>query len=236
MSKQEQKLRDLNRLPTDGYVVFPLSMSRIGNAQSAKECYKWLEFFEKKITILGLDAVFLYTNGLYYNDDNSALEVRKRTNGQMISHSNAVRKLVIKNRKYMPQAIHFVPWDYIILNSPEFDECYIKLKELDKKDKIFHELVLDTLKDRKETEANLNFILEEIAVTHLIKQKLIEFPKTLVKKDSFRLIAYPGPPLKADIYQWKKKVLPQSKEFQFYASHYDLTNRVIYNFDDLPDT
>lgn len=135
----------------------------------------------------------------------------------------------------MPQAIHFVPWDYIILNSPEFEEYYIKLKELDKKDKIFHELVLDTLKDRKETEANLNFILEEIAVTHVIRQKLIEFPKTLVKKDSFRLIAYPGPPLKADIYQWKKKVLPQSKEFQFYASHYDLANQVIYNFDDLPE-
>jgi hypothetical protein len=233
MAKQKQTLHDLNQLPTDGYVIFPLSMSRVSNAQSAEECYRWLEFFEKKITMLGLDAIFLYTNGLYYNNEEAALEVRKRTNGQMISHSNAVRNLVVKNRKYMPQAIHFVPWDYIILNSPEFNDYYQKLKKLDKEDSKFHELVLEVLKDRKESEANLNFIIEEIAVTHIIRQKLIEFPKTLVKKDNFRLIAYPGPPLKADIYQWKKKILPQNKEFPFYASHYDIANEIIYNFDEL---
>ncbi|VVB80338.1 Uncharacterised protein [uncultured archaeon] len=230
-------LRDLRKLPSDGYVVFPLSMSRISNAQNPEECYKWLEFLEKKIEVLGLDAIFLYTNGLYYNDEDPALEVRKKTNGQMISHSNAVRKLVIKNRKYMPQAIHFVPWDYIILNSPNFQTYYELLRKLDREDKEFHKLVLEVLKDRKESEANVAFILEEIVVTHLIRQREIEFPKALVKKDNFRLIAYPGPPLKADIYQWKKKVLPRTekdlKENPFYASHYDLDKKVIYNFDEL---
>ncbi|MFA5992860.1 MAG: hypothetical protein WC796_04090 [Candidatus Pacearchaeota archaeon] len=229
----KKELHDLNQLPTDGYVVFPLSMSRIGNAQNAEECYKWLEFFEKKITVLGLDAIFLYTNGLYYNDNSPALEIRKKTNGQMISHSNAIRNLVIKKRKYMPQAIHFVPWDYIILNSQDFPIYYEKLKKLDKEDKEFHKLLIEVLKDRREDEANINFIIEEIAVGHIIRQKGIEFPKTLVKKDNFRLIAYPGPPLKADIYQWKKKILPQNKEFPFYASHYDLDKKIIYNFDEM---
>jgi len=233
MAKQVSALHDLNQLPADGYVVFPLSMGRISNAQNAEECYKALEFFEKKISLMGLDAVFLYTNGLYYNDEQASLEVRKRTNGQMISHSNAIRNLVVKKKKYMPQAIHFVPWDYIVLNSPDFQTYYNKLKDLDKKDKEFHKLVLEATKDRKESEANINFIIEEIAITHIIRQKLIDFPKTLVKKDNFRLVAYPGPPLKADIYQWKKKILPQSKDFPFYASHYDLTNEVIYNFDEL---
>ena len=73
MPQHKKELHDLNQLPADGYVVFPLSMSRLSNAQNAEECYKWLEFFEKKITVLGLDAVFLYTNGLYYNDDEAAL-------------------------------------------------------------------------------------------------------------------------------------------------------------------
>lgn len=226
-------LHDLNQLPTDGYVVFPLSMSRLGNAQSAEECYRWLEFFEKKIQILGLDAVFLYTNGLYYNDDDPALEVRKKTNGQMISHSNAVRNIVIKKRKYMPQAIHFVPWDYIVLNSPKFSVYYERLKKLYREGGEFHKLVLEALKDRKETEAHANFIIEELAVSHIIRQKEIELPKTLVRKDNFRLIAYPGPPLKADIYQWKKKILPQKKDFPFCASHYDLDKEVIYNFDEI---
>lgn len=233
MNKQEGKLYDINRLPTDGYIIFPISMSRISNSQNAEKCYKWLEFFESKISVLGLDVVFLYTNGLYYNNDQSALEIRKKTNGQMISHSNAIRNLVIKKRKYLPQAMHFVPWDYIILNSPKYEEYYLKLKKLDKEDKEFHKLILEALKDRKENEANLTFIIEEIVVTHIIRQKLIELPKTLVKKDNFRLIAYPGPPLKADIYQWKKKILPQSNDFPFYASHYDIENEVIYNFDEL---
>lgn len=233
MVKKESKLRDISRLPTDGYVVFPLSMSRISNAQNPEECYRWLQFFEKKIQMYGLDAVFLYTNGLYYNNDDSALSVRKKTNGQMISHSNAVRKLVIKKRQYMPQAMHFIPWDYIILNSSEYDQYYNVLKQLDKNDPEFHKAILEDLKDRKESEANLSFFIEELTVTHLIRQKLIEFPKTLVKKDNFRLIVYPGPPLKSDIYQWKKKVLPQNKDFPFYASHYDIESEVIYNFDEL---
>ena len=237
MVNKKGELHDLNQLPADGYVIFPISMSRIGNAQNAGECYKWLEFFEKKISFLGLDAIFLYTNGLYYNDEDPALAVRKKTNGQMISHSNAVRKLILKNHKYMPQAIHFVPWDYIILNSSNFQVYYELLKKLDKEDKEFHKLVLDVLKDRKESEANVNFILEEIAVNHIIRQREIEFPKTLVKKDNFRLMVYPGAPLKADIYQWKNKILPRTekdiKENPFYASQYDLSGQVIYNFDEL---
>ncbi len=233
MTKQQALvLHDINQLPTDGYVVFPISMSRVQNTQNAEKCYEWLGYFEKKISVFGLDAIFLYTNGLYYNNDDPALEIRKRTNGQMIAHSNAIRKLIVKGRKYMPQAVHFVPWDYIILNSPNFDVYYNLLKKLDKEDKEFHKLVLEVLKDRKESDANINFILEEVAISHLIRQKEIEFPKTLVKKDNFRLIAYPGPPLKADIYQWKNKILPQSKDFPFYASHYDLDKKIIYNFDE----
>ncbi len=234
MSKQQTlPLHDINQIPSDGYIVFPLSMSRLSNAQNAEHCYKALELFEEKIKMIGLDVIFLYTNGLYYNNDEAALEVRKKTNGQMLSHSNSVRNLVLKKKKYVPQAMHFLPWDYIVLNSPQFQFYYERLKRLDKEDKEFHKLLLEALKDRKESEANINFIIEEIAITHVIRQKEVEFPKTLVKKDNFRLIVYPGPPLKADIYQWKKKILPQVKEFPFYASHYDLDKKIIYNFDEL---
>ena len=78
MVNKKEELHDLNQLPTDGYIIFPISMSRIGNVQNAEECYKWLKFFEKKIKVYGLDAIFLYTNGLYYNDNDPALEIRKK--------------------------------------------------------------------------------------------------------------------------------------------------------------
>ena len=69
-------------------------------------------------------------------------------------------------------------------------------------------MLKEGLHGRLYTEANINFLIEEIVVTHLIRQGLIDFPKTLVKNDRFRLIIYPGEYLKADIYQWKKGILP----------------------------
>lgn len=232
---------DINKLPTDGYLIFPLSMSRLGNkkGQSPEECYEVIKYFENKVSQVGIDFLFLYTNGLYYNNNESALSVRKKTNQQMVDHKNALLKLLVKNKKYIPQAAHFIPWDYIILNSPQFsDYCsrLIKLKEKDERFKIFLE---EGLGRRENVEANINFLIEEIVVTHLIRQKLVEFPKTLVRHDKFRLIVYPGTYLKADLYQWKKKVLPQFEKLSknsnpYYASQYNFDQKIINNFDEIP--
>ena len=229
---------DINKLPSDGYLIFPLSMSRLSGGQSAEKCYEWIKHFEDKISSVGIDGVFLYTNGLYYNNDDSALSVRKRTNNQMLSHRNALLKLVVKSKKYVPQAMHFLPWDYTILNCPQYEEFFQKLVKLKQTDKIFAALLKEGLKDREESEANLSFLIEEIVVTHLIRQKMVDLPKTLVKSDKFRLIIYPGSYFKADLYQWKKKILPQ-KETKvnntnpYYASHYDCEKNILYNFDEI---
>ncbi len=99
------------------------------------------------------------------------------------------------------------------------------------------ELLIEGLQGRPQTEANINFLIEEIVVTHLIRQGLIDFPKTLVKNDKFRLIIYPGTYLKADLYQWKNKILPQSQNSKskvnpYYASHYDFNKKILINFDE----
>lgn len=232
--------RDIHKLPTDGYLVLPLSMSRLGDGkgQTAKDCYDIIKYFEKKVSQVGIDSIFLYTNGLYYNNEEPALNVRKRTNMSMIEHKNKILQLVIKSKKYITQAMHFIPWDFIILNSQQYQEYYQKLINLKNKDEIFLKLLREGLAGRPETEANLNFLIEETVVSHLIRQKLIDFPKTLVKNDTFRLIVYPGTYLKADLYQWKKKILSQpqnstNKLNPYYASHYDFDKKVLYNFDEL---
>lgn len=234
----KQKLYDINKIPSDGYLILPLSMSRLGEGkgQSANDCFEIIKHFEKKVSKIGIDLVLVYTNGLYYNNDESALAVRKRTNLAMIEHKNKILNALVKGKKYIPQAAHFIPWDYIILNSPQYQEYYQKLLNFSKKDKTFKKLLKEGLKGRSETEANLNFIIEEIVVTHLIRQGLIDFPKTLTKNDKFRLIIYPGEPLKADIYQWKKKVLPHVQNEKtntnpYYSSQYDFSKKVLYNFD-----
>ena len=129
--------------------------------------------------------------------------------------------------------MHFLTWDYIILNSPQYEEYYSKLKKLAKENKEFYKLLVRDLGEREENEANINFMIEEIVVTHIIRQKLVELPKTIVRKDNFRLFVYSGEYIKGDLYQWKKKVLLQNKGHPFYGSHYDLNKKVLYNFDEL---
>lgn len=233
-------VHDINKLPTDGYLVLPLSMSRLGKdkGQSPEECYEVIQYFENKVSQVGIDFLFIYTNGLYYNNDEPALSVRKKTNQAMIDHRNALLKLMIKGKKYIPQAAHFIPWDYIILNSPQFSEYYQKLVQLKEDDNKFKNFLEKGLDGRENTEANINFLIEEIVVTHLIRQRLIEFPKTLVKNDKFRLVVYPGTYLQADLYQWQKKVLPQSETASsnnnpYYASQYDFSKKIISNFDEM---
>lgn len=171
--------------------IFPLSMSRLAHGQSPEECYEMIKYFESKVSEVGIDLIALYTNGLYYNAIEPALEVRKRTNGQMIAHRNSLYKLLIKEKKFVPQAVHFLPWDYTILDTARFDEFLQILKKVNETDPEFHELLLQGLVQREENEANISFLIEEIVVTHLIREQMISFPKTLVKKDTFRLVVYP---------------------------------------------
>ncbi|MBI2411197.1 MAG: hypothetical protein HYV32_04875 [Candidatus Kerfeldbacteria bacterium] len=237
---QKKTNYDINKLPADGYLVLPLSMSRLskGKGQSPEECFEMVKYFESKVSQVGIDMLFIYTNGLYFNNDEPALSVRKRTNAQMIDHKNALLKLLVKSKKYIPQAAHFIPWDYILLNSPQFREYYLKLIALKDTDEQFQQYLADGLNHREPTEANYHFLIEEIVVTHLIRQKLIDFPKTLVKNDSFRLVIYPGEYLKGDLYQWKQKLLPQfqTKEENvnpYYASQYNFKKKIICHFDEL---
>jgi len=224
---------DINKLPTDGYLVFPLSMSRLANSQNPEECYEMIKFFESKVSEVGIDLILLYTNGLYYNNEEPALEVRKRTNGQMLSHRNALSKIIVKEKKYITQAMHFLPWDYTILDAPRFDEFFQILKKASQDDFQFNSLLKDGLAGREESEANINFLIEEIVVTHLIREQIVSFPKTLVRKDVFRLVVYPGSYFEADKYQCEKRLLPRNENCSnpYRAAHYDFSKKVLIDFD-----
>lgn len=223
---------DINKLPTDGYLIFPLSMSRLANGQSPEECYEMIKYFESKVSEVGIDLVLLYTNGLYYNNTEPALEVRKRTNGQMLSHRNALYKMIVKEKKFITQAMHFLPWDYTILDAPRFDEFFQILKKASEADSEFNDLLKQGLAGREANEANINFLIEEIVVTHLIREQMISLPRTLVKKDTFRLVVYPGPHFEADKYQVKKGLLPKNPDCNnlYRAAHYDFSKKVLIDF------
>ncbi len=224
---------DINKIKDDGYLVLPLSMSRLATGQSPESCYEVLENFLQKLETFSSDVVLLYTNGLYFNSEEVSFENRKKTTQQALNHIQAFRSLVASRKKFIPGAIHYLPIDYIILNSPAFKEFFSTLKNLEKNDESFRKLLVLDSKNVEYTEANANFIIEEIVVAHIIRQGLVEFPKTLVKNDAWRLIAYPGKPLLSDIYQWKNNILPKKETKNPYAgAQYDLENKHLVIFDD----
>ena len=227
--------KDINRLPDDGYVIFPLSISRLQTGQKPEKIMQFLSVLDKKLNLPTNDVVFLYTNGLYFNSDELAIDLRKKTNAIMLYHRSRLKKLIIKKRTYFPAAFHFLPFDYVILNSDSFQNFFDILKKTYTKDKKFKDLVIKSLGKRPKTEANINFLLEEIAVAHIIREKLVEFPRSLVKTDSYRLIAYPGKPYGVEAYVWQNNILPRKDNKslgRYYNSTYDPESKTLYKFEE----
>ncbi|MDE1901762.1 MAG: hypothetical protein KGI37_08980 [Alphaproteobacteria bacterium] len=226
---------DINKLPEDGYLILPISISRIEKGQSPEVCYEVLEYFEGKLSRFGLDVVILYTDGLYFNNDQSAITIRKRTNEKVASHKNRLESMIIKSHRFMPQAFHYLPWDYALLNSDNFQGNFNKLMTRYKKDPELRRAVMCDLGNRPASAANIGFVLEEVVVTHLMRQKLVSLPRTLVKEDNFRIIIYPGEYVNSDFYQFKHGILPINKKlgkrgYPYGAGHYNFDQKIFYDF------
>lgn len=224
---------DIHRIEGDGYLLLPLSMSRLAKGQTPELCYEVLETFRQKLETFSNDAVFLYTNGLYFNSEEISFENRKKTNQQIFNHVSALRNLIAKERDFIPGAVHYLPIDYVILNAPEFKQHYDILKKLESDDPAFRDVLMLDSEGGEYSEAHMNFLIEEIVVAHVLRQKLVDLPRTLVKSDAWRLVAYPGKPLASDIYQWKKKVLPQKSDNPYGGAQYNLETKQLIIFDEV---
>ncbi len=225
---------DISLLEGDGYLVLPISMARISTGQTPEKIYEIFHYFAKKLEKYSNDVILMYTGGLYFNAENLPYDKRAKLNEQMLNHANALRRLIQKRKQYMPPAFHFLPIDYVILNAKDFHQFFHTLKNLEKKDEKFREAIKKDMGKRKYNEANVNFILEEVCVTHIIRQRLVEFPRTLVRNDIWRLITYSGGYIASDYYQWKNKILPQTDTINpFHGAQYDFDKKKIFIFDQI---
>ena len=93
---------DINRIQDDGYLILPLSMSRLATGQSPEFCYEVLGAFLEKLETFSSDVVLLYTNGLYFNSEEVSFENRKKTTQQALNHIQALRKLIEKKKEFIP--------------------------------------------------------------------------------------------------------------------------------------
>lgn len=222
---------DINKINNDGYLIIPISVSHMANKQSPEECYKVISHFVKKINTTSNDVVLLYTNGLYFNSTESSYSLRLKTNSQVIAHANAMRKLILKRKEFMVPAFHYLPIDYVILNSQYFDDYFAKLKKLEKTNSEFKKCVVKDMAGRQYNDANVNFILEELVVSHILKQRLVDLPRTLVRNDIWRLIVYPGKYLESEAYVWKNNLLPKDDTINPYNNgQYDFEKKKYFTF------
>jgi hypothetical protein len=225
---------DIGTIHGDGYLVLPLSMSRLAKSQTPDWCYRVFQYFLPKLDTYGNDVVLLYTNGLYLNSDRSSFEMRKKLIQQALNHTVALRALIRRGREFIPGAFHFLPIDYVILNSSYFEGCRDALNLLANSDSGFQKAVAKDMIGRGNTAANVSFVLEEIVVTHILRQQLVELPRTLVKNDTWRLIVYEGGYINGDLYQWRKHILPhQESQNPFGGAHYDFSRKTLTLFDEI---
>ncbi|MEM7645288.1 MAG: hypothetical protein AAF203_00130 [Pseudomonadota bacterium] len=235
-TQSKDKHFDISRVPSHGFLILPLSMPKLCGDQSPKEIYKFLKFFDPKVKVISIDVIILYTNGLYFNTANGeSLGFRQKSNSQILNHSRELKSMILKEREYIPQAFHFLPWDYVLLNAPQYDEFKNKLLSHYRSDEQYRALIHEDLNGREVNPANVNFIAEELAINHILRQKYVDLPSYLSKPDGWRLICYPGPTLKSDIATVQQSLLKNNPDFSgqdhFSRSFYDWKNQVIMDFD-----
>lgn len=228
---------DLNTVPQNGFLIFPLSMSRLSNALSAEKIYEFLAFFEAKLSHQSIDVILLYTNGLYLNSDENSSVLRKKLLNQMINHKSSFESMILKKKKFIPGSFHYLPWDYAILNASKYNDERARLAAHFNDDLPFRKALQYDLNiaGQKATEANLQYLLEELIISHLITEKEISFPHRLAHEDGWRLLCYPGFPPVSLVYLWQKNLLGNrndlSKTHQVFArSLYHMEDRVLIDF------
>lgn len=219
---------DIKRVPPNGTLVLPLSLPKLHGRQNPAAIYDFLKFFSDKIRQIGVDVVLLYTNGLYFNSSQPALDLRISTTNQMVRHREELAAMIEERREFAPQSIHYLPWDYVILRADRFCEFLHRLESAYLRDPGFQAAIAADLVERGTTEANIRFVFEELTVTHLIRQRLVPLPTTLSTPSGWRLIAYAGTYLQSDVYLYQHQLLPNNAEIQ----PGDQMARSLYNYQD----
>lgn len=234
--KKENVFFDINKLPPEpGILVFPISMSRISNAQSAKKCWDYMKIFSPdKIIRPQVGLNFIYGDYLYFNSEEKAKVLKSKFAPLILSHKNEFLKIVGKNPMYIEKAFYFATWNQMLLEAKEFMRLYGELKSIYDSDKIFQRFMKDDLKaagieDLSDTQ--LAFFLEETLLYYLISKGQVDMRNDFVQgHEKWVLWCYPGKPLKCQMYLAKKNFFGFSNKKNLYEhAMYDLEGQKLYD-------
>lgn len=237
-SDHRDKFYDINKLPTtEGIFFLGISMSRIGNTQSPKKCFEYLKHLASKIQYTdGIGMEMWYGDYLYFHSEDPAYKLRDRFKEQMISHKNAFINLLRKDRQWTHKAFSFKTFGQILLeNSDVYPIAYKAVEELYKNDSLFKKYVDEDCISAGHSigQREKNFILEEIAMFYLSQKGHFRLNNKFVTdtEKNWTLQAYPGKPLKSEIYLFQKNPLNLHNSKNPYENcYYDLEGKILYDY------
>ena len=207
----KNKFFDINQFPhQEGILVFPISISKIGNIQSAKKCFNYIKSIENKIIKPVIGVNFVYADNLYLYSDEKANKLKNKLQTSINSHKNHFLNILDKNQWYIQKSFSFTTWNQLLLESGKFQDYFGRLQKRYNKDKKFKKYVNEDVKNSKKklTKNNILFILEEILVVYLTtKGKLRLFNEYIQDKEKWILFCYPGKPLYSEIYLYQQEMV-----------------------------
>ncbi len=232
---QTNEFFDINKFPaSEGMLVFGISMNLISNSQNATRCFNYVKELVKKMEYPYIGLTFLYSDNLYLYQKANAAELNKKHQKLILDHKNGFKKILDKNKWYIRDSFSFISWNQAILESKNFTNYLGQIKKLYAKDSQFQKYVKEDIKNmnRKITKLNILFILEELLIFYLVSKGEIKFSnKFLNGKEKWVLWCYPGPPLKSEIYLFKKNIFQLKNTKNVYENcYYDLKAKKLYDY------
>ncbi len=229
---EKNQFFDINKFPKDwGLLVFPISMSRIGNTQSPQHCFEALEFLAEKIVATQVGANFIYTEGLYMNLEREVFETKNRFAATAASHMGAIRSLVNKHNKrfQIENAFHFDSWFQMYLSNHSFFQAQAVVKELYESDTEFQKMIEQDASQHGKplTDRQIAFYLEEHTIIYLLIHDQLHLQNEYVNgRQQWLLFLYPGMPPKGQIYLTQQDPLKlMGKSHNPYKGQYDLLSK-----------
>ncbi len=229
---------DINKLPSEkGLLLFPLSMSKLSNRQSAEHCIEDVRHFSpNKISkpLVGLN--FIYGDFLYLYSDKPAPELKHSFMNQVIHHKNSVDKLLEKNNVefQIQHAFNYMVWNQLYVGTRDFSQRFDQIKKLYAGDMLFQKYLKEDCEafERGMEDNQVNFFLEEVTMMYLLSKNQVKLPNEYVENNQkWILWCYPGRPLKSAIYVYQINPFNLNwSESPFQNCHYDLEAKELVDF------
>lgn len=226
---------DINKFPnTAGMIIFPISISRIRNAQDAQNCFEHIEKLVQKISKPWVGVNFIYGDNLYLYSDEPASKLKNKHQAEIISHKNAFMNILDKNPWYIQSAVNFTTWNQVLLESRDFLTHFGTLKKIYNEDESLKEAIQKDFVNsgrNKLDENQINFFLEESLIFYMVLKGILKLSnKFLHGHEEWLLHCYPGKPLETEKWLHTNNPLKLSNEKNRYQdAMYDLSKQKLVN-------